>query len=142
MKHLLTNDGIVKGEIKGCHDKATFLSELTGQGEIVSQTPMSSNPDVVKYEYKLYQKDKAGKIIQPPTLSTGKPKLKTVMDGLASDPDKWKDIGNAAAEDAIKKKDFPTPTAGTEFTGVGNGTPIRGYYHHGKGEVTSFFPDF
>jgi len=99
-----------------------------------SQAEVNSAVD----EYKLYQKDKAGNIIQPPTLSTGKPKLKTVMDGLASDPDKWKDIGNAAAEDAIKKKTFPA--AGGEFTGVGNGTPIRGYYRGDK--VDSFFPDF
>lgn len=135
---LLKNEGIVKGAIEGCHDRATFLSELSGKGETLpNPTPMASNPDVVEYEYKLYQKDKAGNIIQPPTLSTGKPKLKTVIDGLASNSNKWKDIGNAAAEDAIKKKTFPA--AGGEFSGVGNGTPIRGYYRGDK--VDSFFPE-
>ena len=138
MGHLLKNDGIVKGEIKGCHDQATFFSELSGKGEIVGQTPMPGNPDVVKYQYNLYKKDKAGKIIDPHVLSSGKPKLKTTMKDLASNPNKWQDIGNAAIDDAIKKKTLPQ--AGGEFVGSGQGTSIRGYYRDGK--ITSFFPNF
>ncbi|MBW4448470.1 MAG: DUF4157 domain-containing protein [Spirirestis rafaelensis WJT71-NPBG6] len=138
INHLLQNDGIVKGEIKGCHDQATFLNELNGKGEVVSEIPDPSNPDVVRYEYKLYQKDAAGKIKQPPTLSIGKAKLKTVIKDLANNPDKWKDIGNAAADDAIKRKEFPKD--GGSFEGNGKGINIRGFYRPNK--VDTFFPNF
>ncbi|MEB3294601.1 MAG: hypothetical protein VKJ24_15705, partial [Synechococcales bacterium] len=138
INHLLKNEGVQKGEIKGCHDQATFLSELNGKGEVVSTTPDPANPDVVRYEYKLYQKDAKGKIEQPPTLSTGKPKLKTVIKDLASDPNKWQDIGNAAADDAIKSKTFPKD--GGAFEGTGQGIRIRGFYRPNK--VDTFFPNF
>ncbi|WP_256875013.1 hypothetical protein [Nostoc sp. C052] len=138
INHLLQNDGIVKGEIKGCHDKTTFLNELNGKGEVVSEIPDPSNPDVIRYEYKLYQKDAAGKIKQPPTLSTGKAKLKTVIQDLAGNPDKWKEIGNAAADDSIKRKAFPA--SGGAFEGTGKNIKIRGFYR--PNQVDTFFPNF
>ncbi|MEH1830029.1 MAG: hypothetical protein V7L22_32625 [Nostoc sp.] len=138
INHLLQNDGIVKGEIKGCHDKATFLNELNGKGEVVSEIPDPSNPDVIRYEYKLYQKDAAGKIKQPPTLSTGKAKLKTVIQDLAGNPDKWKEIGNEAADDSIKRKAFPA--SGGAFEGTGKNIKIRGFYR--PNQVDTFFPNF
>ncbi|MEH1821099.1 MAG: hypothetical protein V7L31_18800 [Nostoc sp.] len=138
INHLLQNDGIVKGEIKGCHDKATFLNELNGKGEVVSEIPDPSNPDVIRYEYKLYQKDAAGKIKQPPTLSTGKAKLKTVIQDLAANPDKWKEIGNEAADDSIKRKAFPA--SGGAFEGTGKNIKIRGFYR--PNQVDTFFPNF
>ena len=136
--HLLKNDGIVKGEIKGCHDKATFLGELNGKGQVVNQVTMPGNSDVIKYDYKLYQKDKTLKIIQPPTLSTGKAKNKTVIDGLASNQSLWQSIGNQAVETAIKNKKLPVP--GGRFEETINGMVIVGYLRNGK--VNTFFPYF
>ena len=138
MNHLLKNDGIKKGEIKGCHDKATFLGELNGKGQFVNQVTMPSNSNVIKYDYKLYQKDKALNIIQPPTLSTGKAKTKTVIDGLASNQSLWQSIGNQAVETAIKNKKL-VPGVG-EFKETINGMTIFGYLRNGR--VSTFFPDF
>ena len=138
MNHLLKNDGIVKGVIKGCHDKATFLGELNGKGQIVNQTTMSGNSDVIKYSYKLYQKDKTLQIIQPPTLSIGKAKNKTVIDGLASNQSLWQSIGNQAVETAIMSKKLALD--GGQFKEIVNGITIVGYLRNGK--VDTFFPSF
>lgn len=136
MNHLLVNHGIKKGEILGCHDKATFLTELTGIGRVVDHTPGPNG--AVRFAYKLFQKDQTGKIIFPHKLSTGKEKLKTVIDGLAADPAKWLAIGNAAADDAIRRKVFPA--VGGWFSGVGLGVKIKGVFR--PDEVDTFFPDF
>ena len=138
MNHLLKNDGIVKGEIKGCHDKATFLGELNRKGQVVNQTNMPSNSNVLRYDYKLYQKDKALNIIQPPTLSTGRAKNKTVIDGLTSNQGLWQSIGNQAVETAIKNKSISV--GGGLFEETINGMTIRGYLRNGK--VDTFFPTF
>ena len=138
MNHLLKNDGIVKGVIKGCHDKATFLGELNGKGQIVNQTTMTGNSDVIKYSYKLYQKDKTLQIIQPPTLSIGKAKNKTVIDGLASNQSLWQSIGNQAVETAIMSKKLALD--GGQFKEIVNGITIVGYLRNGK--VDTFFPSF
>jgi hypothetical protein len=62
--HLLSNDGIVDGQVKGCHDDALFSQELVGNGngQIISTTPSGIDPDVVRYEYKLFKRGSDGRI--------------------------------------------------------------------------------
>jgi hypothetical protein len=111
--HLLKNDGIKGGEIKGCHDADTFADELVtkGNGEIVGSTPHPDRADIVRHEYRLYQRNSDGtfKLVGGrKVLSTSAdPKVKTVIKDLAANKDLWKDLTNKAADDAIKRKALP-----------------------------------
>jgi hypothetical protein len=138
MNHLLTNDGISGGEIKGCHDRATFMTEIAANGQVLSQTPHPSDPTVVKIEYKLYMRQ-SGAVKQPPTFGPGQPKLKTVIDGLAADTAKWQAMGDEAADSAIKAKTFPK--TGGYFKGITSGGLEIGGYYNAPG-IATFFPIF
>ena len=132
MEHLLKNDGIVKGEIKGCHDEAMFLQALLGKqnGEIIRRTPHPTEPGVTKIEYRLYRRHPEGYVAMPPTLQSGKPEAKTVIRGLAEDPRKWQALANEALDGAIRRKEFPI--AGSKFeVPTPGGLKIKGYIHDG-----------
>ncbi|MFI5268913.1 MAG: hypothetical protein ACHQ7M_16170, partial [Chloroflexota bacterium] len=135
MNHLLTNDGIGGGQIKGCHDRATFMAELGPNGQVISETPHPSDPSVARIRYKLYMREN-GMVKQPPTPGPGQPKVKTVIDGLGANPGKWQTIGNEAADAAIQAKTFPK--GGGEFDGTSSGgMRIGGYYN--SPQISTFF---
>lgn len=139
INHLLRNDGIRRGEIKGCHDAAMFLNELViqGRGQILSSTPHPSHPGIINHEYKLFVRDRTGTVIRPPTLKTGSPSVKTVLQNLASDADTWKALANEAADDAIRSKTFPA--SGGRFYGkTSSGLEIEGWYRGGS--IETFYP--
>jgi hypothetical protein len=142
--HLLTNDGIKGGEIKGCHDQATFLDELVtkGNGQIVGSTVHPARADVVKHEYKLFRKkadgsfelDAAGQKV----LSTGKAKIKTTIDNLTGTIADWLKIADDAADEAIKG--MRLPAAGGQFTETVGGLSIGGFVR--GGEIDTIFVIF
>lgn len=137
--HLLRSDGIRRGEIKGCHDAAMFLNELViqGRGQILLSTPHPSHPSIINHEYKLFVRDRTGSVVRPPTLKTGHPSVKTVLQNLASDADTWKALANEAADDAIRCKTFPS--SGGRFYGkTSSGLEIEGWYRGGS--IETFYP--
>lgn len=139
IEHLLRNDGIRRGEIKGCHDAMLFFDELViqGRGQIITSTPHPSHPGIVNHEYKLFVRDRTGAIIPPPTLKSGPPSIKTVLRDLASDADTWKALANEAADDAIRSKRFPR--GGGRFEGrTASGLEIEGWYRGGP--IETFYP--
>jgi hypothetical protein len=141
--HLLKNDGIKGGEIKGCHDRATFLKELGGKGEVVNETPHPSNGDVARLEYKLYRRKSDGSLDLDiggnPVLSTGKAKLKTVIKDLGTNSGKWEQLATEAADNAIKAKQLP-PSGGAFTSAANDGTSMGMAYR--PPQIDTFFPSF
>ena len=79
--HLLKNDGIVRGQIKGCHDADMFYDELVskGIGQIRSRTLHPINSDIFRYDYSLYKQDGKGGFVIPKQLKN-KVKAKTAIE--------------------------------------------------------------
>ena len=140
INHLLKNDGIKKGAIKGCHDADTFLDELvtSGIGNIRQATPHPSNSQIIRYEYSLYQKNPDGSFVKPKTLKD-KPLVKTVMKDLKSNQNYWQELANKAAEDAIKRKEFPI-SEGKFIGNTPDGISIEGWYRNNS--IDTFYPIF
>lgn len=142
-KHLLIGEGIAQGEIKGLHDKAKFFDLLVtqGNGEIITTTVNGGNSKLVKYEYKLYRRSPTGSVALPPTLASGDPNIKTVIQDLDKDWDKWQKAAEEAIEDSMRKKDFPTSGAGKSprWSGASSdGTQFEGYFR--DNEIATFYP--
>jgi Domain of unknown function (DUF4157) len=136
MQHLLQNDGIKGGEIKGCHDKSLFLSEISKWGKILSQERNPMDARVERYSYKLFIRNSAGKVEQPPQLLTGsKIPDKTVIDGLIANSSYWKNIGQLAIIRAIRNGTLDTANA--DFSASAFNLKIRGFYRNG--EVQTFW---
>jgi len=137
MSHLLQAGQIRQGEIVGCHDDALFLQTLRHNGQILRTEVDPKNADFIRYEYKLYLRDSAGNVVQPPTLSTSVRVLnKTVIRGLATDLAKWEVAGNEAADNAIRAKRLLT---GGAFRGLSkDGTTLEMIYR--PDHVQTFYP--
>ncbi|WP_163512627.1 hypothetical protein [Fodinicola acaciae] len=144
MSHLLTNDGIQKGKIKGCHDMATFQAVLNGRGQIVNTVAHPSVPGVVRYEYKLFKRNSDGSFVVDasgqPQLKDGLASQKTVIDGLAADTDAWQDRFNHIADESIRSKNMPKEAAGGPFTGAAGGLDGSGYIREFL--IKTIFVDF
>jgi hypothetical protein len=148
MRHLIQNDGIQSGAIKGCHDKAEFLHELTSPtrvttagnptplGQVLSITPHPSNPSISTYFYRIFARNGALTIIDPPQLLSGGtiPK-KTVIDGLISKTNFWQNLARIAVEKAIRYKNYNASTK--MFTVEYAGLTVQGYIRNG--EVSTFY---
>ena len=148
MRHLIQKEGISGGEIKGCHDKATFLRELTSDslvtssgkphplGQILSSETNPTNSQVIQYNYKFFMKNRAGKVIEPPTLSSSaKIPTKIVIDGLISNQTYWENVGRLAIIRAIRLKQLNLSSA--KFYAEAFGLKIEGYIRNG--EVHTFY---
>ncbi|MEA2672666.1 MAG: hypothetical protein QOG45_2886 [Chloroflexota bacterium] len=136
MRHVVTGEGIRKGEILGCHDEGLFLTALQGQGQIISITRDFKHPNMTRYEYALYRRGPDRQVLQPPQLRPGKPKRKTVIKDL--DAGEWKRVANEAADQAIRRRalrldgrPFEAPTAA--------GVMLKMYYR--APVIATFFPD-
>ncbi len=134
MNHLLKNDGVVAGGIKGCHDGATFLSELKAIGQIISTRVNPKNSKVVYYAYKLFIKDASGAIKQPPTLKS-QAQDKTVIFDLAKNTNFWKSMFSTGVDKAIRGKVFDASSG--QFTIEYVGFTMVGYIRNG--EVTTIY---
>ena len=143
MNHLMQKEGVSGGEIKGCHDNATFIRELTSNsqstssgmphplGKILSTEKHPTNGQVIRYSYKLFVRESTGKIQEPPTLSTStKIPTKTVMDGLAGNLTYWKNVGQLAIIRAIRLKQLNAGTA--KFQVEAFGMTIEGFLRNGE----------
>jgi hypothetical protein len=136
MQHLIQNDGIKGGEIKGCHDKSLFLSEISKWGKILSREQNPIDARVERYSYKLFIRNSAGKVEQPPQLLTGsKVPDKTVIDGLIANSSYWRNIGQLAIIRAIRNGTLDTANA--DFSTSSFNLKIRGFYRNG--EVQTFW---
>ena len=140
MNHLLKNDGIVKGQIKRCHDADMFYDELvtTGIGQITNRTPHPTNPDIFRYDYSLYKKDGKGGFVTPKQLKN-QVEAKTVIKGLIANKNHWQEIGNEALDNAIKQKAFPIAD-GKIIATASNGTVIEAWYR--SGSIQTIYPQF
>ncbi len=141
-QHLLTNDGIVGKELKGCHDTQMFMDELVkqGRGEVVG-TPRTHprNTGIVAYEYKLYKRNADGTIKQPKELKGGSPAKKTTIDHLRRDFDTWAKKAEGAADKSIRDVQLAGGGQG-RFEQTVDGVTIAGYIRNG--EIDTFFPEF
>ena len=140
ISHLLKNDGIVKGQIKGCHDAGIFYNELVtkGVGAITNKTPHPTNPNIIRYDYSLYKKNKDGSFVTPKQLKN-KVEAKTVIKGLISNQNHWKEIGNEALDNAIKQKSFPV-SDGKVIGTASDGTVMEAWYRGGS--IHTIYPQF
>jgi hypothetical protein len=136
MRHLLNNDGIKQGEIKGCHDKGLFLSEIAKWGQIISQRTNPTDARIIQVTYKLFTRDAAGKVKQPPQLlSSSKVPEKTVIDGLIANSSYWRKIAELAIIRAIRNGTLDVKNA--DFSATAFNLKIRGFYRNG--EVQTFW---
>jgi hypothetical protein len=142
-QHLLVGEGIAKGQIGGLHDKAKFLDLLVaqGNGQVMKTTVNGTNAKIVKYEYKLYRRSPTGGVAQPPVLQSGDNQIKTVIEDLANDWNKWQKSAEEAIDDAMRKKTFPSSTAAdAAWSGVSSdGTAMTGYFR--DDQIATFYPD-
>ncbi len=139
INHLLQPGQIRHGEIVGCHDDALFLQTLRNNGQILRTEVDPKNADFIRYEYKLYLRDSAGNVVQPPQLSTSiHTPEKTVIRGLTSNPARWEVAGNEAADAAIRTKNL---VIGKAFPGVAkDGTALEMIYR--PDHIQTFYPDW
>jgi hypothetical protein len=136
MKHVVRGDGITKGEIKGCHDRAAFLATIHGNGEVVRELTSRDNPSISHIEYRLYKRNLDSTVAQPLRLSDGGIKEKTVIRGLT--PDQWRSLATEAADDAIRS--MKLPVRGGRFKAETSLGPVVGYYKPPM--IVTLFPDF
>ena len=162
--HIKDVDKIEGGQIKGCHDEDNFRTAIAQTsaykkpkadgsmvdkkkgkgtikvpamddlnlaiGEIATETAIAKPAGATLLEYRLRKKDDTAE------LGAGA-MAKTVIKGLAAQPDKWAAYANEAIWNSIRGKTFDPATA--DFTGVANdGGKISGYYRGGAG-VDTFF---
>jgi hypothetical protein len=148
MHHLVTNAGIVDKAIKGCHDKSLFLNELTviqrptsttGKtsvtGKILSTSAHPTDPRITRYTYKIYARDRTGKIQDPSTLTGELEKDKTVIDGLIANQAFWQKMADLALTNAIRTTVYDP--AFRDFLGYAGTLKISGFIENG--EVSTFF---
>ncbi len=115
------------------------MQTLRNNGQILRTEVDPKNADFIRYEYKLYLRDSAGNVVQPPTLSTSiHTPEKTVIRGLTSSPAKWEVAGNEAADAAIRTKNL---VIGKGFPGVAkDGTALEMIYR--PDHIQTFYPDW